>query len=171
MHNNLSLTHIVALVAANHLLLQTIITMPGDDDGVIENFDVYQKRVLDTLRENTSLKNDLTKLQADVEELSRTKDLLEKKLTDRDLDLDNISKVLMQNVNESMELLKNLRQEVVDKKKLSEIQYELDICLSCKRSLERDCMLQKNENQRLLCVNSQLSQELKTIKHNEMYHY
>jgi hypothetical protein len=134
------------------------------DDSVLENFDMYQKKVLDILKDSSSLQYQNTELSEEVAEISRNKDMIEKTLLQKQADLDQLSNLVLQNVMESVELLKTLQQDVLDKKKQSEIQYELDICMSCKRSLERDCMLQKNENQRLSCLNNQLSQELKTLK-------
>jgi hypothetical protein len=135
-------------------------------DNVLDNFDQYQKKVLDILKDSATLQCQNNEVNIEVAEMARTKQLLEKTIVERDSDLAQLAHVVMQNVVESVELLKTLQQDVFNKKKMSEIQYELDICLSCKRSLERDCMLQKNENQRLTCLNSQLSQELKTLKHN-----
>ena len=140
----------------------------NDEDRArtLQNFDLYQQKVFDILQENSTLQSQQVKLNSDIADLTHTKNLLETTLSEREADLDNLSNNLMKNMNESVELLKHLQQDVADKKKMSETQYELDICLSCKRSLERDCMLQKNENQRLMCLNSQLTQEVKTLKHN-----
>lgn len=132
----------------------------------MENFDEYQKRVLDILKESNNLINLNKELSGEVTALTQTNALLEKTLLDRESDLAKLSNVVIQNVVESVELLKTLQRDVLNKRKTSQIQYELDICMSCKRSLERDCMLQKNENQRLTCLNSQVTQELKTLRHN-----
>ena len=136
-------------------------------DSALNSFDEYQKKVLDILKESATLQCQNKELNLAVTELGRTKALLEKTLLERESDLDTLSHAIMQNVVESVESLKTLRKEICTQRRLSEVQYELDICMSCKRSLERDGVLHKNEIQRLTCMNSQLTQELKTLKYNQ----
>jgi len=132
----------------------------------LQNFDLYQQKVLDILKENASLQTQLTKLRAENADMTNAKLQLEAALSEREADLVHIATLLSSSMNESVEVLKALQNHTKEKKKMSEIQYELDVCLSCKRSLERDRMLQRNENQRLMCLNSQLSQEVLTLKHH-----
>ena len=132
----------------------------------LQSFDLYQQKVLEILKENASLQSQLTKLRAEIVELRNAKLQLEATLSDREADLDRMTNALSKNMTESVEVLKSLQNDAKEKKKMSDIQYELDVCLSCKRSLERDRMLQRNENQRLACLNSQLSQEVLTLKHH-----
>jgi hypothetical protein len=139
--------------------------MTDTESNTLQHFDQYQLEVIDVMKENASLKCELSKLTFEVAELSRTNESLTQTLSTRESDMDLLSSQAIRYVKETAEMLKTLQHEATDRKKMSEIQYELDICTSCKRSLERDCMLQNNENQRLVCLNGQLSQELKTLKH------
>ena len=159
-----SLTHLVPYSFINDITTTTTSVMT--DPTAVQSFDAYQQHVLAILKENESLKSQTSELSAQVTNLSKEKIFLVKTLLSREADLDRMSSTVLQNMKHSVETLKSIQQETIEKKKMSEIQYELDICLSCKRSLERDCMLQKNENQRLTCLNSQLSQEIKTLKYN-----
>ena len=135
----------------------------------MESYDQYQERVLSVMKDNVTLDQQNIDLSKELTEAVKEKNKLQKTLVERESDIEKLSDQVMKHVEESAAILTILKQYIADKKKISEIQYELDICLSCKRSLERDCMLQKNENQRLTCLNNRLSQELKTLKPNQLH--
>ena len=137
----------------------------GDDDTTVaEYFQEYQSRVVDALSDYHSTKQYNQDLQSKVDTLKREKELFQKLLEERDMELEVIAQKVLAKTTEVIERLGKISTDFVSQKKIVNLQYDVDIALSANRALEKDLILQRTENERLRNLNSQLTRELQYYK-------
>lgn len=136
----------------------------GPDSTVVDYFNAYQQHIIMALSDHRDAVQLSQELKSQIDSLNREKEILQKTVEDRDNDLEIVTTKLLTVATKALEQIQSTETSLDKTTNIASLKYDIDVALSANRSLERDLLLQKTENERLRNMNCQLRRELKTFQ-------